>query len=206
MMGVGGSGIYSATTSWALPHHLQCSLFLNEKWRGGPFPIPHPQQPGLQSICERLRATANGRGEWRHQLPPLLPPPPPLPSPRLRTPSLLRSSTPRPLPKPALPAAAAELSRGSTLPAAQRRLSGGRQAVAATAAARVPPLPAGRASRRSRGPSPGRAPRRGALSRGRASTQTPAHGHSRAGAHAHRRTHRCEGAAAGRRRPREMII
>lgn len=136
-MGVGGSGIYSATTSWALPHHLQCSLFLNEKWRGGPFPIPHPQQPGLQSICERLRATANGRGEWRHQLPPLLPPPPPLPSPRLRTPSLLRGSTPRPLPKPALPAAAAELSRGSTLPAAQRRLSGGRQAVAATAAARV---------------------------------------------------------------------
>lgn len=32
------------------------------------------------------------------QLPPLLPPPPPLPSRRLRTPSLLRGSTPRPSP------------------------------------------------------------------------------------------------------------
>lgn len=122
------------------------------------------------------------------------------------------SASPSPLPPPPLLAPLC-LQREPRQPARPLSSStaaalGGRKAEATTVAPESCLSRRGKKSRRSRCPSPGRAPRRRALARGRANTQTPSRRPTRPGAHAHRHTHRCEGAAAGRRRrrPKGMTI
>lgn len=171
---MGGAGIYSATTFWA--HTIIFNAPLSPRNDGGTFSIPHPQQSGPQSICGRPTATANCRGERQRQLPPLLPPPLRF-SLRLSTslpasPALLPPSPLHPPPTPHCPSRRrARLRVGS--PRSTAAALGGREAAAATAVAESRLCQLCAQSGRSRGPSPGRAPRReGSLPWAREHTNT----------------------------------
>ena len=158
------------------------------------FPTQNSRTPKhLQVIHSNSRREERAAAPTTSASPSATPPPPYPPTPPLLAPLCLQR-------EPRQPARPLSSSTAAAL--------GGRKAEATTVAPKSCLSRRGEKSRRSRCPSPGRAPRRGALARGRANTQTPSRRPTRPGAHAHRHTHRCEGAAAGRRRrrPKGMTI